>query len=61
MEEVVQIRCKNNKKTQNFPKGSTLSEIFKGLGLEMRYGPVNAKVNNQVVDLVFTVYRNKDV
>ncbi len=61
MEEVVQIRCKNNKKTQNFPKGSTLSEIFKGLGLEMRYGPVNAKVNNQVVDLGFTVYRNKDV
>ena len=61
MKQVVQIRCKNNKKTQNFPKGSTLSEIFSGLELDMPYGPVCAKVNNQVVDLAFAVYRNKDV
>ena len=61
MEQVIQIRCKNNKKTQIFPKGSTLSEIFRGFQLEMPYGPVNAKVNNQVVDMDFTVYRNKDV
>ena len=27
----------------------------------MPYGPVNAKVNNQVVDMDFTVYHNKDV
>lgn len=28
MKQMIQIRCKNNKKSLNVPTGSTLSEIF---------------------------------
>ena len=58
---MIQIRCKNNKKTQNVPIGSTLSEIFRELNLKMDYGPLSAKVNNKVEGLHFRVYHNKDV
>lgn len=41
--------------------GSSLYDIFMGLGLHMDYGPVSAKVNNKVVGLDFRLYHNKDV
>ena len=58
---MIQIRCKNNKKTQNVPIGSTLSEIFRELNLNMDYGPLSAKVNNKVEGLHFRVYHDKDI
>ena len=58
---MIQIRCKNNKKTQNVPIGSTLSEIFRELNLNMNYGPLSAKVNNKVEGLHFRVYHDKDI
>ena len=61
MEQTLQIRCKNNKKTQNIRIGSTLSEVFCELGLQMDYGPVSAKVNNRVEGMHYRVYNNKDV
>ena len=61
MDKTVKIRCKNNKKTLNFPIGSTLSEIFPAFGLEMAYGPTSAKVNNKVVGMDFCVFHDKDV
>lgn len=61
MNQTVQIRCKNNKKTQKFPIGSTLYDIFQGFELEMPYGPVNAKVNNKVEGMDFRVFHDKDV
>jgi len=61
MEQVIQIRCKNSKKTKNIRIGSTLSEIFREFGLEMEYGPVSAKVNNKVEGMHYRVYHNKDV
>ena len=61
MNKTIKIRCKNNKKTLNFPIGSTLSEIFPAFGLEMPYGPTSAKVNNKVVGMDFTVFHDKDV
>lgn len=57
----IQIRCKNNKKTREFPIGTTLYEIFEAFDLKMPYGPVSARVNNKVQRLDFQVYRNKDV
>ena len=57
----IKIRCKNNKKTANFPIGSTLSEIFSGFGLKMDYGPISAKVNNKVVGMGFPIHHDKDV
>ena len=58
---MIQIRCKNNKKTLNIPIGSTLSEVFRELNLKMDYGPISVKVNNKVEGLHFRVYHNKDV
>ena len=55
------IRCKNNKKTQEVPIGSTLSDIYKEINLQMPYGPVSAKVNNKVEGLHYRVYHNKDI
>lgn len=61
MKQVIQIRCKNNNKTQEVAIGSTLYEVFHAFNLEMPYGPVNAKVNNKVEGMHYRVYRNKDV
>ena len=61
MEQVIQIRCKNNKKIKNIRIGSTLSEIFRAFELDMEYGPVSAKVNNKVEGMHYRVYHNKDV
>ena len=61
MRQVLHIRCKNNKKTQEVPIGSTLSDIYKQINLQLPYGPVSAKVNNKVEGLHYRVYHNKDV
>ena len=61
MKQVIQIRCKNNKKTLSVEIGSTLSDIFRLSGLEMEYGPVSAKVNGKVEGIHYRVYHNKDV
>ena len=61
MKQLIQIRCKNNKKTINVPIGSTLSEIFSLTGLKMEYGPVSCKVNNVVEGLHYRIYNNKDL
>ena len=61
MEKEIQIRCKNNKKKINICIGTTLSEIFRELNLDMEYGPVSAKVNNKVEGMHYRVYNSKDV
>ena len=61
MKQVIQIRCKNNKKVINTAIGSSLSDIFLMSGLDMKYGPVSAKVNNKVEGLNYRVYHNKDI
>lgn len=61
MKDVIQIRCKNNKKSQEVPNGSSLYEIFRAFNLKMDFGPVSAKVNNKVVGMEYRVYKNKDI
>ncbi|OWP31219.1 AAA family ATPase [Prevotella nigrescens] len=61
MKQVIQIRCKNNKKTLEVPIGSTLYEIYNVFNLKMYFGPVSAKVNNKVEGLDYRVFHNKDV
>lgn len=58
---MLQIYCKNNKETREFPEGTSLIDIYRGFGLNMPYGPVSAKVNNKVENLDFRVYYNKDI
>ena len=61
MKQVIQIRCKNNKKSQKVAIGSTLFDIFSDFGLQMHRGPVSARVNNKVEGMHYRVYNNKDV
>ena len=58
---MLQIYCKNNNSTREFPEGSSLLDIYIGFNLAMPYGPVSAKVNNKVESLDFRVYYNKDI
>ena len=58
---MIQIRCKNNKKSQKVEIGSTLFDIFSSFGLQMNHGPISCKVNNKVEGLHYRVYNNKDV
>ena len=61
MKQVIQIRCKNNKKTLEVPIGSTLYDVYAAFNLNMNFGPISAKVNNKVEGLDFRVFHNKDV
>ena len=61
MEQMVKIFCRNNGATIEVPAGSTLEEIYAKLGLEMKFGPINAHVNNKVEGMHYRVYASKDV
>ena len=58
---MIQIRCKNNKKTQKVEIGSTLFDVFSLFDLKMTHGPVSARVNNKVEGMHYRVYNSKDV
>ena len=58
---MIQIRCKNNKKTQKVEIGSTLFVVFSAFDLKMTHGPVSARVNNKVEGMHYRVYNSKDV
>lgn len=61
MKQVIQIRCKNNKKTQDVAIGSTLSDVFSQFNIDMSFGPICARVNNKVEGMHYRVYHSKDV
>ncbi len=61
MTEMLQIYCKNNNNYKEFPMGSSLLDIYRGMDLDFPYPVVSAKVNNRSEGLDFRVYRNKDV
>ena len=61
MKQKIQIRCKNNKKSQKVEIGSTLFDIFSAFDLKMTHGPVSARVNNKVEGMHYRVYNSKDV
>lgn len=61
MKQIIQIRCKNNKKSQKVEIGSTLFDIFSAFDLKMTHGPVSARVNNKVEGMHYRVYNSKDV
>ena len=61
MEKTIQVRCKNNGATIEVPVGSNLKDIYKKSGLEMKYGPLTAHVNNKVEGMHYRLYSPKDV
>ena len=61
MRQMVQICCKNNNISKEFPIGSSLLDIYYAFNLNFPYQVVSAKVNNRSEGLNFRVYNSKDV
>ena len=61
MKHMLQICCKNNNISKDFPAGSTLLDIYYGFNLDFPCQVVSAKVNNRSEGLNFRAYNNKDV
>jgi len=61
MEKMIQVRCKNNGATIEVPVGSNLEDIYRKSGVEMKYGPLSAHVNNKVEGMHYRIYSPKDV
>ena len=60
---MLQIRCKNNNVTKNFPEGTSLLDVYREFTdeLKMPFPVVSAKVNNASQGLKFRLYQNRDV
>ena len=60
---MLQIRCKNNNVTKEFPEGTSLLDVYKEFADELKfpYPVVSAKVNNASQGLKFRLFQNRDV
>ena len=58
---MLHVYCINNGVTRDFPSGVSLLEIYNEMGLDMPYGPIAARVNNETEGLGLRIYRHKDV
>lgn len=59
--KTVQVRCRNNGQKLSLPVGSSLKDAFAAFGIEMKYGPICAKVNNKVEGMNYRIYTAKTV
>ena len=61
MEKTVKILVLNNGKTVEVPLGANLEDVYQQSGLQMKYGPISAHVNNKVEGMHFRIYKQKQV
>ena len=61
MDKTIKILVLNNGKTVEVPLGANLEEVYQLSGLQMKYGPISAHVNNKVEGMHFRVYKQKQV
>ena len=61
MRDTITIYCKNNKQYYDIRRGTTLLDVYKQTGLELKYPVVAALVNYKIQDLTFLVYKPKDI
>lgn len=59
--KTVQVRCRNNGQEKALPVGCSLKEAYDAFGIEMKYGPISAKVNNKVEGMNYRIYTPKTV
>lgn len=58
---MLRIYCINTGTTKEFPKGVSLKEAYDGFNIEMPYGVIAARVNNEIESLAQRIYNHKDV
>ncbi len=58
---MIEIYCKNNDVRKKYPAGTSLLDIYKDLGLQLKYGVIAARANHKMKDLKFRVYKPKTI
>lgn len=61
MKHLLQIYCKNNKKSQKFEFGTTILDVYNKIKPEMPHRPLCALVNNRVEGLKFRLFGSKQI
>jgi len=61
MERTITILCKNIGESIDIPLGSTLTEAYEALGLDMPHGAACAEVNNTVENMNYVLFSNSDI
>ncbi|MCB9071400.1 MAG: nucleoside kinase [Prevotellaceae bacterium] len=61
MEQTVTIFCKNNQQFKDYPRGTSLMDIYRDMNIQLKYPIVAARVNYKVEDLNFLIYKPKDI
>lgn len=59
--KTIPVYCKNTGAWIDVPKGSTLEEVYRQVGLDMPYGPTNCLVNNRSEGLHYTLNDSRDI
>ena len=61
MEITVKVSCLNNGQTYEIPMGSMLMDAYKTMGVQMKYEPILAHVNNKVEGMHYRIYKPKNI
>jgi len=61
MEQTIKVHVINNGTEVEVPLGSNLEDVYQKSGLNMKYGPISAHVNNKVEGMHFRIYKQKEV
>ena len=61
MEQTIKVHVINNDTEVEIPIGSNLEDVYQKSGLNMKYGPISAHVNNKVEGMHFRIYKQKEV
>ena len=61
MEITVKVSCLNNGQTYEIPMGSMLKDAYKTMGVQMKYEPILAHVNNKVEGMHYRIYKPKNI
>jgi len=57
----VTVFCKNNRQYYDIECGTSLLDLYKQIGLELRYPVITARVNYKLQNLNFLIYKPKDI
>ena len=57
----MKVSCLNNGQTYEIPMGSMLKDAYKTMGVQMKYEPILAHVNNKVEGMHYRLYKPKNI
>lgn len=61
MNRNIEITCLNNNQKKNYPIGTSLSEIFEDMAVQLAYPALGARVNNQIEEMSYEIIKPKIV